>query len=157
VDRLLGVGASPSLLDLARAGQDAAVDQVVHSTANPNIWVAPSGPPTREVVSLVDAAKRLCVETRRRGGTVVLDSSPLRAASDTLELLPVVDHVIMVVRSGRTTEAGLRQAVEALRRLDADILGVVLVGAPGVGREQAYYDDYYAPRATPDGAWNRKK
>ena len=155
VDRLLGVGSSPSLLDLARAGRDAPVDSAVHTTNDPNLWVAPAGPPTREVAGLVEAAKRLCVETRRRGGTVVVDSSPLRAASDTLELLPAVDHVILVVRSGRTTESGLRQSVEALQRLDADLLGVVLIGAPGVGREQSYYDEYYAPSGA-DRSWNRK-
>lgn len=154
VNRLLGVGSSPSLRDLARAGPGGSVDQVVHSTLNPNLWVAPCGPPTREVADLVEATKRLCIETCERGGTVVLDSSPLRAASDTLELLPVVDHVIMIVRSGRTTEAGLRQSIEALRRLDANILGVVLVGAPGMGREQSYYDEYYAPRDGAARSWD---
>ena len=51
--------------------------------------------------------------------------------------------MILVVRSGEATAAGLMDSAELLRQLGADLMGVVLVGTPGVGRLQTYYDTYY--------------
>ena len=75
---------------------------------------------------------------------MIIDTSPLNASSDALDLLPVVDHVIMVVRSGRSTETDLVESIDALERVGADVMGTLLVGTPNAGRRQAYYYDYYS-------------
>jgi Mrp family chromosome partitioning ATPase len=64
--------------------------------------------------------------------------------------LPVVDHVIMVVRSGRSTEADLVESIDALERVGADVMGTLLVGTPNAGRRQAYYYDYYSHEGLKD-------
>lgn len=144
VELLLGGSGSPTLQDFAQMTLDRpTVDEVVRSTPEPSLWVAPSGPSTREVATLTNATKDLVQECVARGATVIIDSSPLQAANDTVDLLSVVDEVILIVRSGDATAAGLTDSVDLLRRHNAHLLGVVLVGTPGVGRLQTYYDSYY--------------
>lgn len=152
VDRLMGVPRQPSILDMAQMSLDRpTVDDVVHQTRFPSLYAAPAGKGTREVAGSIEAAKEVAREAVARGATVVFDSSPLQAANDTIDLLPVVDYVILVVRSGRSTEASLRDVVDTLRRMDAKILGVVLIGSPVAGRQQTYYYDYYSPTDPVDG------
>lgn len=152
IDRLMGVPRQPSLLDMAQMSLDRpTIDDVVHQSRFPSLYVAPAGKGTREVSGSIEAAKQVAREAAARGATVVFDSSPLQAANDTIDLLPVVDYVILVVRSGRSTEASLREVVETLQRMDAKILGVVLIGTPAAGRRQTYYYDYYAPSDPKDG------
>jgi len=148
IDRLMGVPREPSLLEMAQMSLDRpTVDDVVHPSRFPSLYVAPAGKGTREVSGSIEAAKEVATEAVSRGATVIFDSSPLQAANDTIDLLPVVDYVILVVRSGRSTEASLREVVETLQRMDARILGVVLIGTPSAGRRQTYYYDYYSPSA----------
>ena len=144
VENLLGDSPGPTLQDIAQLAIDRpTVDDVVRPTVHSNLWLATGGPSTREVAPLVIATKELVLECRRRGATVIIDSSPLQAANDTVDLLEVVDEVILIVRSGDSTAAGLIDSVELLRQLGAHLMGVVLVGTPGVGRLQIYYDGYY--------------
>lgn len=144
VQHFLGETEGPTLQDLAQLTIDRPTpDDVVRATSHPNLYLATGGPSTREVAQLVIATKDLIKECTRRGATVIIDSSPLQAANDTVDLLEVVDQVILVVRSGEATAAGLIDSAELLRQLGADLMGVVLVGTPGVGRLQTYYDTYY--------------
>lgn len=151
VDRLLGVPRDPSLRDLARMDPDRpTIDDVVRPSRFANLYVAPAGRGTREVAGLIGAAREVAAEARARGATVLFDSSPLQAANDTIDLLSAVDRVILVVRAGRSTEAGLLDAVDTLRRMGTPILGVVLIGTQA-GRQQSYYYDYYSPVDEPNG------
>lgn len=148
VDHLLGVERVPSLQDLAKLDvHRATVDDVVQQTRQANLYVAAAGPATREVAGLIDAAKEVSLEATRRGATVIIDSSPIQAANDTVDLLPVADFVILVVRAGRTTESSMLDAIDTLRRMNSTILGVVLIGTRSAGRAQSYYYDYYNPEA----------
>lgn len=153
VDNLLGVPRVPSLQDLARLDMErATIDDVVQQTSQDNLYVAAAGPATREVAGLIDAAKEVSLEATRRGATVIIDSSPIQAANDTVDLLPVADFVILVVRAGRTTEASMLDAIDTLRRMNSTILGVVLIGTRSAGRQQSYYYDYYNPEETAPGS-----
>lgn len=143
IDRLIGASKSPSLQDLATMTlQRPSIDDVVQQTQVPNLYVATAGGATREVAGLVEAAKEVTTEAVARGATVVIDSSPLQAANDTLDLLPAVDYVIIVVRVGRSGETDLLDTIATLRRMDCHLLGVVLIGTPA-GRKQEYYYEYY--------------
>lgn len=149
VDRLLGVTREPSVQDFAKLDvHRLSVDEVVHATSHASLYVAPAGPATREVAPLVEAAKELVEVACDRGATVIIDSSPLQAANDTLDLLPVVDYVILVLRAGRSGEVDLLDTIETMNRMGTRILGIVLIGTP-IGRKQSYYYDYYTPEAGP--------
>lgn len=59
---------------------------------------------------------------------VILDTSPLLAVSDTLNLVQNVDGTLLVVRSGVTRKKALQRTREMLRRVDARILGTIVNG-----------------------------
>lgn len=58
---------------------------------------------------------------------VVVLTAPLPIHGDALTLAPVVDGVLLVVRSGVTPRSAAQQAKEQLARVGARLLGVVLV------------------------------
>lgn len=146
VDQLVGVSTSPSLQDYAKLDVNRpTVDDVVQQTHASDLYAVASGRGTREVAGLADAAIELCREGARRGATVVLDSSPIKAANDTIDLLPAVDYVVLVVRAGVSHEKELLDTIAYLGRLEARVLGIVLIGTRTAGRRAYYYYDYYAP------------
>ena len=146
VDQLIGVSTSPSLQDFAKLDVDRpTVDDIVQQTHARDLYAVASGKGTREVAGLADATIELCREGVRRGATVVLDSSPIKAANDTIDLLPVVDYVVLVVRAGVSHEQELLDTIAYLHRLEARILGIVLIGTRTAGRRAYYYYDYYSP------------
>ena len=142
---VMGVEAGPTIADLTGPVEGRPkVDQVVRPTRFANLYMALSGQPTRDVSELIAATRQLVAQAASQNATVIIDTSPLNASSDSLDLLPVVDHVVMVVRSGRSTESDLVESVDALERVGADVMGTLLVGTPNAGRRQAYYYDYYS-------------
>jgi Mrp family chromosome partitioning ATPase len=148
---VMGIEAGPTIADLTGpAERRPKVDQVVRPTKFPNLYLALSGRPTRDVSELIAATRQLVTQAASQNATVIIDTSPLNASSDALDLLPVVDHVIMVVRSGRSTEDDLVESIDALERVGADVMGTLLVGTPNAGRRQAYYYDYYSHEGLKD-------
>jgi Mrp family chromosome partitioning ATPase len=77
---------------------------------------------------------------------VIIDTSPLLAVVDTLELLPLVDGVAICVRSAKTTRDDAAAIKDALARTRERPTGVVLTGVtPRVDPSYHYYHSY-APR-----------
>ena len=146
IDRLLGANRHPSLQDMATMDPDRArIEDVIQRIGDSSLYVVPSGEGTREVARLIEVAKEVAAIGREEGATVLFDSSPIQAANDVVDLLPVVDYVILVVRAGRTTESSLLEVVDTIQRMDTKILGIVFIGTRTSGRRQSYYYDYYAP------------
>ncbi|UDY33922.1 polysaccharide biosynthesis tyrosine autokinase [Dermatobacter hominis] len=146
IDALLGSATQPGIRDLARLDVHRPTHpEVVHGTPTAHLWVAPSGPATKEVVGLAEAARELIADAAQQGGTVLVDSCPVEAANDAIDLLPVVDEVILIVRSGRTARSTLENTIELLRQHNAHLMGVVLIGTPGLGKVQDYFEGYYGP------------
>lgn len=152
VHRLLGVPQSPGIREHARLDVDRpTLDQIVHPTVHEHLFVTPSGAPGKEVVGLADAAKELITEAVAQGATVIVDTSPVEVANDAIDLLPVVDHVILIVRSGRTVKKSLLNTIDQLTQHGARIMGTALLGTPGLARRQYYYEGYYSAEPSRDG------
>lgn len=100
---------------------------------------APSPRPAELLGS--DTFRRLLTETAAAYEVVILDSSPLLSVVDTLELVPLVDCVLICVRSSRTTREQGRAAKAAIERFPTRPTGVVVTGTLA-GDELAY--GYYA-------------
>ena len=155
--RRLGVSPEPGLTDLAEYRVDRPnIDDVVQSGPIDDLWVVPSGhagPLTTEIVGVVSEVIATATD---RGATVVIDSSPLLATADVMELIPLVDHVLYVIRNGRTTRREALEGLEMLRLRDAPLLGCVCVGSRATKRRYSYYENYYygssaAPRRDQPG------
>lgn len=57
---------------------------------------------------------------------VIIDTPPVLSVTDTLIMAPYVSGVLMVVREGQTDRRQLRTALEILKRVGAQTLGLVM-------------------------------
>jgi Mrp family chromosome partitioning ATPase len=85
--------------------------------------------------------RRFMEEVTSAYDLVVFDTAPLLPVSDTLQLVPQVDVVLLCVRVGQTTRAQAHAAKQALTHLPAKPTGVVIAGIRHTD-DYYYYDDY---------------
>ncbi len=148
---LLGTRELPSLQEAAELSMTRlTVDQVVLPTEVPHLWSVSAGPPTTEVGPRLAAARDVASEAARRGATVIIDSSPLRVSNDPIDLLPVVDEVILVVRAGKSTVKSLEDTLEQLQMHHAPVMGIILIGTSSSREMYAYYASYYTTLTSHD-------
>ncbi len=90
----------------------------------------PSGSTTPRAAELVGSARfeELLQQVRETYDAVVLDTPPLLPVSDTLEILPSVDAVVLCVRESQTTREQAAAAKTALARVPVHRVGVVVTG-----------------------------
>ncbi len=76
---------------------------------------------------------------------ILIDCAPVLPVSDPLAVARHVDGVLLVSRFGRTRKGELRQAIDRLEKVDAEVIGVV-VNRVSESTEYAYAGGYgYAP------------
>lgn len=96
----------------------------------PNLAVLPRGPVAPNPGEML--ASGTMAEAIRKWRTewdyIILDTSPLLAVADTLNLVQSVDGALLVIRSGVTRKKALQRTREMLRRVDARILGTIVNG-----------------------------
>lgn len=119
--------------------------------AGSNLFVLASGPtPPNPSEVLASAYVRDVVRSLLdKVDYVVLDTAPLLPVADGSEVAALADGTLLVVRHGVTTEPSVKRAREALRRVDATLLGVVLNRVPQRSRHADYGYAYY--RSVPAG------
>lgn len=145
----LGAQPEPGLAQLAEYRVDRPqLDDVVQPGPIEDLWVVASGKPGPLTTEMVHAVTEVIEIATRRGATVMIDSSPLLATADVMELIPLVDHVMFVIRNGRTTRREADEALEMLRLREAPLLGCVCVGSRATKRRYSYYENYYLASST---------
>ena len=75
---------------------------------------------------------------------IVVDSSPITATAEVLEMVPLADVVVVVTRLGRTQVEELQRTMAMLRDLTAAPLLLVVVGVQHT--RAYYYYDYHDKR-----------
>ena len=113
-------------------------------TAQP-LSVVPSGTQAPQPTELLASPRfeTFLDEIAREYELVVLDCPPLLPVADTLSIVPRVGGVILCVRLGQTTRDQAVAAKDALQRLPARPVGLVLTGSePGSDYD---YSGYPAP------------
>lgn len=73
---------------------------------------------------------------------VVIDSAPVLPVADGAEVASLADGTLLVTRYGRTTDNQIRRTAEALRRVDATILGFVMNRVPMRASKEYGYSYY---------------
>ncbi len=92
------------------------------------LWVLPAGPTPANPGELLGSERfrELVVELRRESDFVIIDTPPILAAADTLNVSQSVDGVLIVVDSVATSTADLLQVRAELARSGVPLLGAVM-------------------------------
>src|SRR5260221_10656381 len=125
-------------------------DAVIRMDEAKVLHILPSGQSTRRVSDLIGMGlAELIEEATREYDLVVLDAPPLLGFAEPLQMATAVDGVIVVARAGDTSRKALSTVITTLKRLRANLVGVVLnevhreVSA-GYYYYYGHYSKYYA-------------
>lgn len=121
-----GLGASDFLTD----SRDAPLTSLMRPTNVPGVRIITAGTQLARPASLTSRMAPLIAAARQAADIVVLDASPILMASDAFDILPLVDTVLLVARSGRLTAVSAARAAELLNRFHVPVAGVVVIAAP---------------------------
>ena len=134
---------------------DTALDTAILTTAIPGLSLIPSGsiPPNPAELLGSKRMQDLLDVAGTRFDLVLLDSPPILAVSDACALAPMVDGVLLVVRSGRLPGSELRRASEQVEAVHGRILGAILndFEPRDNGYSRRYYDRYESYYYTGNG------
>jgi capsular exopolysaccharide synthesis family protein len=138
----------PGLLDLR--GQEATVAWDLFPAVEKYLVVIPSGASghrsDRVLLSLEGLdMRRLIQRALEAFDYVLLDTPPILAVPEALQLAHDVESILLVVQSGHTTRPALQMAAEQLARIEAPVLGVVL-NRVDLTSKYSYYTYYYPYR-----------
>ncbi len=109
-----------------------------------NLWVLPAGQPIANPVEILGSpvAKDFFNLARESFDMVIVDSPPVVAVSDVLVMSPIVDGNLLVVSLRHTHRKPVARAMELLRSVQANTIGVVVNRVPRTGGYDNYYGSY---------------
>ena len=132
-------------------GKASLQDLIQNSKASGNLDILTAGSPSRRpddwLQGRMDGIIEELLETYQ---LVILDAPPLLGFAEPLEMATSVDGVVVVTRAGSTSRKQVGNVLEMLRRLRANVLGVVLNQVNQSMSESysyyGYYGKYYAAK-----------
>lgn len=147
VHQLFEVPNSHGLTTLLRANEPGA-GAVAHVTQEAGLRLITTGPLPPNPAELLGSERMRVLMSRlaNEADLIVIDSPPLHAVTDAAVVARAVDGVVLVTQPGTTKRAALAQAKEALDRVGARVLGVVLnqvTDRSAAGYYYRYDGDYY--------------
>jgi len=117
------------------------LDGLLHQTAVLGLRVLTSGPLPPNPSQLLSAKRmqELLARLEAEADIVILDSPPATSVADAAILSTYVDGVLLVVDAETTRHDWARKAIEALKQVNARVIGVALNRVP---RSSGYYYQY---------------
>lgn len=125
---LFDVPQGAGISDYVSDSGDASLEALIRPTSVPGVRIITAGTQLTHPASLASRMGHLLAEAREMADIVLVDTAPLLAASDVFDVLPMVDTVLLVVRSGRLTQSAGNRVAELLGRFQVPVSGVILVG-----------------------------
>ncbi len=135
-----------------------ALDNLLQETSVPELRVMTSGPLPPNPSELLSSHKmsELLHRLEAECDLVVIDSPPVTVVSDTAVLASRVDGVLVVFAADRVRRDLARNAMAALRQVNARVLGVVLNRTTGnqhgyyYSYQKSYGNQYYSTHYAPE-------
>ena len=113
----------------------------LQATSIERLFILPSGPLPPRPADLLGSQRMEKVIARLLDSAdqILLDAPPLIAVVDALALAAKVDGVLLVTSAGETKREHAQQAVERLKKVNANIVGAVLNNVPLDSTFHSYY------------------
>ena len=136
----------------------ASVDDVVQRYGT-DLWVLASGflPPNPSELLGSRHMADLLEELRDKFDTIIVDCPPLLPVTDAAVVAARADGALLLSRARKTTGAQVTTAVQALRSVDARLLGCVLNMVAAKGPDAYYYYDEYSSKAATGNRHGRRE
>jgi len=108
--------------------QDADWRQYLIKSSIPNLYIITAGRKPLNTTKFISSErfKTFLEEIKKEFEYVVIDTPPILLMPDSQIISPLVDGVVLVVNSGKTTTAELKSSGEALKRANANLIGAIL-------------------------------
>lgn len=147
VARIFEVAREPGLAEYL-TGQ-APYRQCLRSLPGNELTLMPAGGRSTDPAQLLSSSafEKLLTEVASEFDAIILDTPPVLAVSEVLEIAQLVDGMVLVVRTEQTNRFALREAAARLRRVEAPLLGMVLNGVDSRSGDRGfggYYYQFYA-------------
>jgi Mrp family chromosome partitioning ATPase len=104
-------------------------DSLVQATNTPGVRFVPSAPRNTVPEQALLLAREAIARARDMADVVILDAPPLLLTNDAKDLIPYCDALVLLTREGKTHRRALERATQLLRRFDAPVVGLALIGA----------------------------
>lgn len=128
--QLFSVSNNTGLMDLFTAPELSTKEQL-QSTNVPNLRILTSGKLPDDPVAILEPnrLKQILADLTKISNVVLLDA-PSTTISESAVLFGLVEGVILVIDSGRTTQASVKQSMASLYLTDGKLLGAILNRSP---------------------------
>ena len=124
---------------------NAQLKDIIKPTDVKDLYVITSGPIPPNPPELLDSEQFMSAikESAKNFDFVIIDSAPIMAFADSLNVANKVDGTVLVVKGGKTTKDDLKHAVELIEGMNASVMGIVLNSVDIKKGNYGYYR-YYA-------------
>lgn len=130
INELFDVPQGAGVSDYLMNPEAAPLAALVRPTNVQGVGIITAGTQLQHPESLTSRMEPLVDEARQLADVVIVDASPLLGASDAFDILPLVDTILLAVRSGRLTTSSAQRVAELLGRFHVPVAGVVVIAAP---------------------------
>ena len=120
------------------------LDSVIQKDYLPNLDILPAGGSTKSPTQLLSSERftNLIHELRLRYDRVIVDTPPIATVSDAMNILPLVDGVLMVIRFNMVKRKTASVNIKRLRESNVPIFGAILNNL-NTHVAGYYYSHYY--------------
>jgi capsular exopolysaccharide synthesis family protein len=119
-------------------------EKLIQPEAVPGLYVLPAGPSSRRCADLIGAnLKQILAQAEAEYDLVIVDAPPILGFPEPLQMAAAVDGVVMVAVAGETNRKAIESALATLRRVRANVLGLVLNEITSDTSDGYYYHGYY--------------
>jgi len=84
---------------------------------------------------------QLLLSLKDRYDRIIIDSPPVQAVSDALQIAPLTDAVIVVVKADHTRTPAINNSLARINQAHGNVFGVVL-NQMDVNKAASYYGNY---------------
>jgi len=128
VATMFGMNGASGLSDILAGRTEYSTDRI--RTGIDNLYVLPSGEPEAYSAEMLSSKKfrQFVALLREEFEVIIMDSPPTRAVADPIMLSSISDGVLFVTRAGITKETELKESLDSLQSVGANVVGLVLNG-----------------------------
>lgn len=131
---------------LSRKMEENEILTLVQQHAGTGLYVLPSGPIPPNPAELIgsDQMRNLIKILEKHFSHVIVDSPPVASFTDSVLISAMVDGMLLVVHSGKTSMSVVKRTKQIIQDVGGRIFGIVLNNVSTQSTEYYYYQRYYS-------------